>query len=73
MKLFVVETYVDPHWVPKTFWIGPLRFGLHTFPDCRVRRVLSRFEANELDTVMHSSISFLRFEWCLAGEKLMNS
>jgi len=68
MTLFVVEKQVGTHWKPKTFWIGPIRFGLHTFPDCRVRRVISRYEANELAAMIPVSKEFLRFDWSCADD-----
>jgi len=48
MKLFVCEKKVGTDWVAKHFWVGLLRLGLQKYPEYRIRRVMSRAEADKL-------------------------
>ena len=52
MRLYVCEVHLRSGWVPHFFWLGSLRLALRKHPGCRIRRVMSREEADRLATLV---------------------
>ena len=65
MRLFVCEIKLANKWIARSFWVGTLRLALQKFPDCRIRRVMSREEAEKLEARFNAADIELDEPWDL--------